>query len=290
MTPDTIQEAGYRLLERRDLTPASRKGYTRVIKKFFNFLTSEGVDLQMPITELQEVYFLNFAASVLPKEAYSRGDISRLRTATHNLTAIRQWLCLLEAAHMHPAFYRKQFCARLKVMTPRAEVPQIIVDTGELERFVEFVRKLDGSSMQKEAIRQTKIKAIVFFLRDTGVRVSELVFLHKRDIDLQKMNATIYRRKEQVVISFSSETAAALQSYWEFRGDGDNSRALPAFSGRDYAQQAQKSISPRTVEHIFKQICIEAGLKNITPHAFRHVRLAEEARLRKEKRMYRNSP
>lgn len=291
MTPYSIQEAGYLISENRDLSFASRQGYGKVIEKFLRFLSQEGVDLWMPITELPEEHFLKFAESLLPREISSREDISHLRTATFKLSAIHQWLKLLEASQMHPPFCRECFCKKLTAMRPKAEAPRVVVDTIELKRFVEFVRNLNQPEERADELRQAKIKAIVFFLRDTGVRVSEVAGLHKRDLDLQHRTANIYRRKgRDVTVSFSPETAALLTSYWELRGDGENSRGLPAFSGRESPRCIQRHISPRTVEDLFAKLCADAGVTHITPHTFRHaVRIAEEKRILR-KIMYPNSP
>jgi site-specific recombinase XerD len=285
----SIQQAGGLFQERRDLSPGSRKFYSFGIRSFLDFLTQEGVNLQIPITQLQESYFLKFARSILPREVTSREDISHLRTAYCKLSAIRQWLLMLESAQMHPNFSRKEFCITLKSMIPKAKAPERVVNLDDIARLVEFVRNLDRPESIPDAMRQTKVKAIILFLNDTGVRLSEFVSLYKRDIDIQKRNAKIYRRKGQVVIvSFSEETAAALCSYWKYREDGENSRGLPAFSGLESPRRVQRHISPRTVEFMISQICPEAGVMDITPLTFRHaIMLTQEE---KQKRTYLNSP
>ena len=115
---------------------------------------------------------------------------------------------------------------------------------------------------------------MVYFMFRTGVRVSELCALRRRDIDLVAGAASIYRAKggKSRTVLFDSGTADALVTYWTARGDGGRGVGLlPVFSGRDKPGQPGNHIAPRTVEHIVAQLCVGAGVEEtLTPHSFRH--------------------
>jgi len=125
---------------------------------------------------------------------------------------------------------------------------------------------------------------MVLFLFRTGVRVSELCALRRRDVDLVDGTAHIYRAKggKSRTVHFDVETADAITAYWSMRGDAvRGSGAFPAFSGRDKLGEPGAAISPRTVEHIVSQLCEQLGIESeVTPHSFRHGLATEMVRRR----------
>jgi integrase/recombinase XerC len=125
---------------------------------------------------------------------------------------------------------------------------------------------------------------MILTLSRTGVRVSELCALRRRDIEIEDGRASVYRAKggKSRTVHFDVETARALQAYWTMRGDPTRGAgASPAFSGRDKVGEPGNAISPRTVEHIISQLCAVLGIESeITPHSFRHGLATEMVRRR----------
>jgi integrase len=169
-------------------------------------------------------------------------------------------------------------------MMPRFTPPPPNVKLSDLERIVEHVRAEQAEEKPQSELRRLKVRAMILFLFRTGVRVSELCALRRRDVDLAQGTASIYRAKggKSRTVHFDGETAEALAAYWTARGDEiRGAGALPAFSGRDKLGIAGRAISPRTVEHIVAQLCEATGIESeVTPHSFRHGLATEMVRRR----------
>ena len=147
-----------------------------------------------------------------------------------------------------------------------------------------YVRDGHPAARPQAELRRLKVKAMVLFLFRTGVRVSELCALRRRDVDLAEGQASIYRAKggKSRTVHFDAETAESLVAYWTARGDGVRGiGAYPAFSGRDKLGVPGTAVSPRTVEHIVAELCRETGIESeVTPHSFRHGLATELVRRR----------
>jgi integrase len=173
---------------------------------------------------------------------------------------------------------------RIAAMMPRFTPPPPDVSLEDLETIVAHVTSRPGQEKPNLELRRLKVQALILFMYRTGVRVSELCALRRRDIALDDGTAHIYRAKggKSRTVHFDAGTAEALTAYWKARGDEPRgSGANPAFSGRDKVGVPGKQISPRTVEHIVTELCTEIGIESVvTPHSFRHGLATELVRRR----------
>ena len=207
-----------------------------------------------------------------------------MRTAQNNLSAVRKLCAYLSAYDLHPNLATDRLRVRIAAMMPRFTPPPPDVKLSDLERIVGFVRASEYETSAQKELRRLKVRGMILFLFRTGVRVSELCALRRRDVDLADGSAHIYRAKggKSRTVHFDAETADAITAYWEMRGDSiRGSGAYPAFSGRDKLGEPGAAISPRTVEHIVSQLCEQLGIESeVTPHSFRHGLATEMVRRR----------
>lgn len=268
------------------LAPRSKKTYRHGIAKFLRHLTDhEGIDPDVaPATILTADHVTSFASLLVPPDIRTPEEVSRMRTAQNNLSALRKFCAYLAAYDIHPGLATDRLRVRIAAMMPRFTPPPPDVKLADLERVVEYVR--EGSPLAKphQELRRLKIRAMILFLFRTGVRVSELCALRRRDVDLVEGQAGIYRAKggKSRTVHFDAETAEALVAYWTARGDAARGAGgYPAFSGRDKLGQPGSAVSPRTVEHIVAELCRDAGIESeVTPHSFRHGLATELVRRR----------
>jgi integrase len=258
------------------LAPRSRTTYRQGIRKFTDHLVRhEGIDPESaPVTAITTDHVTSFAALLVPSDIRTPEEVSRMRTAQNNLAAVRKFCSYISAYDLHPTLSTERMRVRIAAMMPRFTPPPPNVKLADLERIVEFVSTGPREEKPHLELRRLKVKAMVLFMFRTGVRVSELCALRRRDIDLEKGTAGIYRAKggKSRTVHFDVDTANALVAYWNYRGDEvRGSGALPAFSGRDKVGTPGNAISPRTVEHIVADICKLIGIESeVTPHSFRH--------------------
>jgi integrase len=207
-----------------------------------------------------------------------------MRTVQTQLAAIRKWYSYLAAYDFHPDLPTDKLRTRVNAMLPRFSPPPPEIYLSDIETIMDWVRSRPREEKPHLDLRRLKIRAMILFLYRTGVRVSELCALRRRDIDLERGTASIYRAKggKSRTVLFDVETAEALVTYWTARGDqGRGIGAYPAFSGRDKLGEPGRHISPRTVEHIVAELCKGAGVEaEITPHSFRHGLASELVRRR----------
>jgi integrase/recombinase XerC len=268
------------------LAPRSKKTYRHGVAKFVRHLADhEGVDPEVaPVSAIHVDHVTSFAALIVPPDVRTPEEVSRMRTAQNNLSAVRKFCQYLAAYDLHPTLATDRLRVRIAAMMPRFTPPPPDVKLSDLERIVQHVRSLPHEAKPPAELRRLKVRAMILFLFRTGVRVSELCALRRRDVDLAEGTANIYRAKggKSRTVHFDAETAEAMTAYWAARGDAvRGAGALPAFSGRDKLGEAGGAISPRTVEHIVAQLCAALGIESeVTPHSFRHGLATEMVRRR----------
>jgi integrase len=268
------------------LAPRSKKTYRHGVAKFLRHLERhEGIDpAKAAVTVIQPDHVTAFATLLVPQDIRTPEEVSRMRTAQNNLSAVRKFCSYLAAYDLHPELATDRLRVRIAAMMPRFTPPPPDVKLADLERLVAFVNDLPREAKPQLELRRLKIRAMIRFLFRSGVRVSELCALRRRDVDVVRGTAGIYRAKggKSRTVHFDAETAEAMTVYWAARGDGvRGAGALPAFSGRDKLGVPGGAISPRTVEHIVAELCARAGIESeLTPHSFRHGLATELVRRR----------
>jgi integrase/recombinase XerC len=282
----TIQAAVEMFFGDMRLAPRSKKTYRHGLDKFLRHIEQhEGIDPKTaPISALVSEHVTSFATLIVPADIRTPEEVSRMRTAQNNLSAVRKFCAYISAYDLHPNLATDRLRVRIAALMPRFTPPPPDVRISDLERIVEYVKNTHPEEKPHLELRRLKVRAMILFLFRTGVRVSELCALRRRDIDLINGTANVYRAKggKSRTVHFDAETAQAVTIYWQFREDDvRGSGGLPAFSGRDKVGEPGAAISPRTVEHIVAQLCRELGIESeVTPHSFRHGLATEMVRRR----------
>ncbi len=268
------------------LAPRSRTTYRIGIDKFLRHLARhEGIDpATAPVEALTVEHVTNFASVLVPDDIRTPEEVSAMRTAQNTLAAVRKLCSYLSAYDLHPDLSTDRIRVRIAAMMPRFTPPPPDVSLEDLEAIVAHVSSRPREEKPHLELRRLKVHAMILFMYRTGVRVSELCALRRRDISLDDGTAHVYRAKggKSRTVHFDADTAHALNTYWTARGDQPRGAgANPAFSGRDKVGVAGKQISPRTVEHVVSEICNEIGIESeVTPHSFRHGLATELVRRR----------
>ncbi len=160
-----------------------------------------------------------------------------------------------------------------------AKVPERTVDFLEIDE-VETLFEAAGGRRQAASsqIKPLRDLAILKTLFSTGLRVSELCSLKKKEVNLERGEFVVRGKGGKVRLVFLSEEAkAAIRDYLKQRTD--NSEYL--FAGKTaggVAPSLPKDISrkdrpltPRSVERLVRFYATKAGIvKHVSPHTLRH--------------------
>ncbi|MFN8535913.1 MAG: tyrosine-type recombinase/integrase [Thermomicrobiales bacterium] len=268
------------------LAPRSQKAYKIGLRRFAEFVSREAeCDVAaLPVTTLTIDHVTDFLTTIMPEDIRAPEDVSRMRSAQNRLAAVRKFYAFLAAYDLHPTLENDKLRVRIAAIVPRFSPPPPDVRLTDLECILAYVKKQPREEKPHRELRRLKTVALVLTLFRTGVRVSELCALRRRDIDLVERTAHIYRAKggKSRTVHFDDETGAALTAYWKARLDGGRGvGTLPAFSGRDKPGQPGNAINPRTVELIVAELGRGSGIESeVTPHSFRHGLATELVRRR----------
>lgn len=283
---DSLATAIDRFFAVMRLAPRTQKAYRIGLRHFREFVERDGgvSATALPVTALAIEHVTDFLAAIMPDDIRSPEEVSRMRYAQNQLAAVRKFYGYLAAYDLHPTLQMDKLRVRVGAMMPRFTPPPPEVELNDLNAVIRYVKSLPVEEKPHRELRRLKTIALLLALHRTGVRLSELCALRRRDISLEERTASIYRAKggKSRTVHFDTSTARALDAYWRARLDGGRGvGALPAFSGRDKPGQPGAAINPRTVELIVASACQGAGIESdVTPHSFRHGLATELVRRR----------
>jgi integrase/recombinase XerC len=164
------------------------------------------------------------------------------------------------------SFYRYLYTQGVVVANPMLGVERPRIKNQELKylKHSQVIRLL-------RSIEDKRNRLIVRLIYATGVRVSELCAINVEDIDFEEQTIRVKGKGDKIRTVFVDEET--LKDIDEFIG---NKIEGPLFVG-----QQGNHISPRTVQHIFK----ENAPDGITPHKIRHSYASELYRRSKNLRV-----
>ena len=116
--------------------------------------------------------------------------------------------------------------------------------------------------------------AVLHLLYSTGLRVSELSNLNRKDVNLDSKEFRVVGKGRKARIVFISDIAAGHLKAWL---DSRNDNWTPLFvsnsnrSRTDSLIGEDRRLGPQAIERIVRHISVRAGLvKKVTPHTLRH--------------------
>ena len=159
-----------------------------------------------------------------------------------------------------------------KVTPPKIHEKEIIrLEVDEVANLLDYAETGDRLTKQQKnfhTITEKRDVAILTLFLGTGIRISELVGIDIKDIDLDQNAFTITRKGgNRVILYFSDEVRNALYNYMKERVSNPE---VPKDEKALFLSLRNKRINVRTVEILVKKYSkLVTPLKHITPHKLR---------------------
>ncbi len=242
MEGDVLERFLHHLRVERGLSPHTVEAYRRDLVQFRAFLEEEGLSLEdVTVQDLQAWVFS------LHEEGYARSTLQR------KVSAVRRFFHHLVVEGVLPA----NPAALLEPMKMPRRLPEVL-------REEEIQRVLDG--WRPEHPVEIRNKALVEVLYGSGMRVSELVALRIRDLDLREGIARVLGkgRKERIV-PLSPKAQEALRRYLEIR-----TRLNPR-TDHIFVSRTGRPLTRQRVWEILREVFRSLGdREGVYPHLLRH--------------------
>lgn len=252
-----IEEAIKRYLDYLEIEKGksikTRKNYQYYLSVFKNFLEElKKTEASIEDIDLESIrlfrLFLNRKKIDGQKRTLSK------KTQSYYLIALRNFLKYLIR-------YNYKVLSPEKIELPKIEPREIkVISWEELERLL--------SAPKGNSLKELRDKAILEMLFSTGLRVSELTNLKRKDINLKAGEFTVRGKGSKIRIVFLSSVAKqVLAKYLKKRQDSEEHLfvSLPK-------KNKVTPLTSRSIQRIVSYWARRAGIvKPVTPHTLRHM-------------------
>ena len=218
----------------------TRENYERYLTKFLRFSK-----IKKP-NDIDEERIKSFRLYL------NRKGLSKI-TQNYYVIALRNFLKYLQKQNSQTLLPEKIELMKI----PQRQIE--LIDQDELER---LLAAPSGSNL-----KSLRDKAFLELLFSTGLRVSELCSLNRKNIDFKKDEFVVRGKGGKIRIVFSShEAKRALKNYIEKRKDIEEALFVDTLDEKN-----PHRLTPRSIQKIIKYYAAKAGIgKRVTPHMLRH--------------------
>lgn len=236
----------------KDQSLQTVKNYMHYLYRFQNFAKNINVkDIDLKLVNKYRLFLNRFINS--------KGEVLSKKTQNYHIIALRAFL---------------KYLIRQDIDTLS---PEKIELAKQEKRIVSFLSGNDIEKIFSMPDTNTDIgirdRCILELLYSTGLRVSELVSLNKKDINLQSLEFTIRGKGKKPRMVFISKRAEKwLRAYLNIRKDDYKPLFISKSKRTKNIQDAEiLRLSSVSIENIVRKYAFMAGYeKKITPHTLRH--------------------
>lgn len=172
-----------------------------------------------------------------------------VRKALTDLKCVLRWCAMRGYRVLHPDF----------IKLPKHEKRMVkYLTEEEVFEFIDVVRQPRLNLTEQGRLRNV---AICELLYSSGVRVSELVSLNRKQIKKRQF-AVVGKSKLARPCFVSPRAEKALNEYLATRKDKNPALFL--------STEEEKRLSDQSVRNIFKRACMMSDFEGVHPHTFRH--------------------
>jgi integrase/recombinase XerD len=254
VTEDTLREFYLELFEEyvridRGLSAATVAAYASDLVQFIEFLRDHGFDSPqgIEVTDLREFVY----------ELKDRGLAPR--TVSRKISALRSYFGFLQTL----AVIESDPCELLDGPKIGRALPSVL-SQSEIERLLEVPETDDPLAVRDWAMLE--------FMYATGVRISELVTLRARDVDLEERLVKVRGKgSKERIIPFGGAALEALTVYLREARPALARAADRAGDPTLFISRRGRRLTRKGAWDIVRRHVLEVGIrKRVTPHTLRH--------------------
>lgn len=237
--------------------------YAHYLGRFVKFAENHGVKSPEKIDlELVRKFRL-----MLNRMTDEHGKPLKLITQNYHVIALRSFLKYLAKHDIKTLPAEKIELAK----TPSRQVQ--FLEPDEIERLLTAVTE------EENELTRLRDKAILEILFSTGLRVSELAALKKKQVNTSKEEFSVRGKGDKIRVVFMSASARdALKDYLSKREDHSPALFVAHRQKKSVEKQIEEmdereacGLTARSIQRIIKKYARAAGItKDITPHTLRH--------------------
>ncbi len=260
----------YLFLKTNNYSPATSYHYKNDLAIFDNFLKSRN----LKVKDLDKRSIFEFKAYLASDERETatthQEPTQRLSSASINrcLSAVRAYLRFLIDQDYQTPVFPDQF-----KMVKRERSHPNVAEFNDLVALIE-----SPSTIEQDPVISARNRAILEVLFATGVRISELVNLNRRDLNIEGKIFITGKGRKQRFVYLTERAQNYLDQYLALRQDNQQALFIPTKTRTK--DKLSSRLTPRYIQERLK-IYREKLRINLptTPHSFRHgfaTYLAEE--------------
>lgn len=195
--------------------------------------------INKPVKEITEADLFAYIALYKEKRKVSNAYLNHIRLV---FSSFFSWLLNKGFIFKNPAAGLESIKVEQKIKKPLSDI-----ELEKLRRKCNIERDL----------------ALIEFLYSTGVRVSELVALNRRDIDFNNMDVVVYGKGSKERETYlTASSCFHLKEYLNSRND-DNEALFVSLKA------PHQRLSVAGIEEILRKLGRQTGVDNVHPHRFR---------------------
>lgn len=194
------------------------------------------------------------------------GEPLKKNTQNYHLIALRNFLKYLSKNNIQTLTHSKILLDKMPARN------MSFIDEGELNKLLDAPLKnqADFSNTNNTGLLKLRDKAILEVLFSTGLRVSELACLKKKDINFKTSNIVIGSSDKIRTVVLSEQAKYWLTNYLDHRHD-HNPHLYISHDKRTGKADKNENLTPRSIQRTVQKYARLAGInRQITPQTLRH--------------------
>lgn len=289
---DLVNALVYRLADKTDMPISELKAAIEISMYDYNVEKMETTELSVGAGRMTDALWMYFEIGKLSQNI-SKGTLDQYKLVVYQLvTIVGKELNMITSDDVKMFLLKMKMingCCDTTVNNKRLNLSSVFTYLHNHEKIarnpMNKVDKIKCSSRIKQPLSEIEIEmilmacgelkpnarkravAMMYFLLDTGVRVSELCSLNVCDIDFQnKRGIVLGKGNKERYIYFSPRTEVRLKDYLATRDDVKFRADVPLFASLDMHHDRMNKSG---IEYILKVLGKKSGVYRLHPHLVR---------------------